>query len=52
MPRRKELYTCYLTPAQLEELRRISLETKVPVNVYIRQGVDLVLDYLRAEAKP
>ncbi|MBF0106458.1 MAG: ribbon-helix-helix domain-containing protein [Deltaproteobacteria bacterium] len=43
MRERKVSTTVYLTEAQYESLKELSEETKVPVAVYIRQGVDMVL---------
>lgn len=35
--------TCYLHRWQVDALRKLSEQTKVPIAEYIRQGVDLVL---------
>jgi predicted DNA-binding protein len=43
MPRNKVSTTVYLTEEQLERLRLLHERTKVPVSVYIREGIDLVL---------
>jgi hypothetical protein len=40
--------TIYLEPAQADALRRLSEVTRVPQQVYLRDGVDLVL---KANAK-
>ncbi len=44
MARRKVSTTIYITPEQNERLRVLHERTKVPVAVYIREGIDLVLD--------
>lgn len=41
---RKVFMSTYLTQEQLEKLRALSAATKVPVAVYIREGIDLVLE--------
>jgi hypothetical protein len=43
MPRRKVSTTIYVTPEQDERLKLLHERTKVPVAVYIREGIDLVL---------
>jgi predicted DNA-binding protein len=43
MARRKLSTTIYITPEQNERLRVLHDRTKVPVSVYIREGIDLVL---------
>jgi predicted DNA-binding protein len=43
MSRKKVSTTIYLTPEQIERLHLLHSRTKVPVSVYIREGVDLVL---------
>ena len=35
--------TIYLTEHQLLRLKELSTKTRVPVSVYIREGIDLVL---------
>ncbi len=47
MPRKKISTTVYLRPEQNERLKRLHEATKVPVAVYIREGIDLVLDKYR-----
>jgi predicted DNA-binding protein len=44
MARKKISTTVYITPEQNERLRLLHERTKVPVAVYIREGIDLVLD--------
>jgi hypothetical protein len=39
-----EKVTVYPTPEQMAALRWLSEQTRVPFAVYIRQGVDLMLD--------
>jgi hypothetical protein len=43
MSRKKISTTIYVTPEQAERLRLLNERTKVPVAVYIREGIDLVL---------
>jgi Ribbon-helix-helix domain len=43
MSRKKISTTIYVTPEQSERLRILHERTKVPVAVYIREGIDLVL---------
>ncbi len=43
MARKKISTTVYFTPEQTEQLRLLHERTKVPVAVYIREGIDLVL---------
>ena len=43
MSRKKISTTIYITPAQSERLKTLHARTKVPVAVYIREGIDLVL---------
>jgi hypothetical protein len=43
MARKKTSMTVYLTQEQYEALRTLSGSTRVPVSVYIRDGIDLVL---------
>src|ERR1700730_14230021 len=43
MSRKKISYTIYVTPEKSERLRLLHERTKVPVAVYIREGIDLVL---------
>lgn len=47
---RKVSTTVYLTPEQDEQLRLLSARTKIPIAVYIRQGIDLVLAGLPPES--
>lgn len=48
MARKKVMTTIYLTPEQEERLKDLSQATRVPMAVYIREGIDLVLDRHRA----
>jgi hypothetical protein len=34
---------CFLTPAQHEALKRLSARTRVPMQAYLRECVDLLL---------
>ncbi len=43
MSRKKVSSTVYLTLEQNERLRLLHERTKVPVSVYVREGIDLVL---------
>jgi hypothetical protein len=43
MSRKKISTTVYVTPEQNEALHLLHERTKVPVAVYIREGIDLVL---------
>ena len=43
MSRKKISTTIYITPAQSERLKMLHARTKVPVAVYIREGIDMVL---------
>ena len=43
MSRKKISTTIYVTPEQSERLRLLHERTKVPVAVYIREGIDMVL---------
>lgn len=44
MARKKISTTVYITAEQNEKLKLLHERTKVPVAVYIREGIDLVLD--------
>jgi hypothetical protein len=43
MSRKKISTTIYVTPDQADRLKLLHERTKVPVAVYIREGIDLVL---------
>ena len=43
MARKKISTTIYITPEQNESLKLLHERTKVPVAVFIREGIDLVL---------
>ena len=43
MPRKKVSTTVYIEPEQAELLKLLHDRTKVPVAVYIREGIELVL---------
>ncbi|MSP24953.1 MAG: ribbon-helix-helix domain-containing protein [Myxococcales bacterium] len=43
MSRKKISTTIYITPAQADRLKLLHERTKVPVAVYIREGIDLAL---------
>jgi predicted DNA-binding protein len=45
MSRKKISTTIYITPAQSERLKLLHQRTKVPVAVYIREGIDMVLQH-------
>ena len=44
MSRKKVSTTIYITPEQADRLRMLHDRTKVPIAVYIREGIDMVLD--------
>ena len=44
MARKKITTTIYITEEQDRKLKELSRRTKVPVSVYIREGVDLILE--------
>jgi predicted DNA-binding protein len=44
MARKKISTTIYITPEQNERLKLLNRRTKVPIAVYIREGIDMVLD--------
>ncbi len=45
MSRKKVSTTIYITPEQADHLRMLHDRTKVPIAVYIREGIDLVLKH-------
>ena len=45
MSRKKVSTTIYITPEQAERLKLLHERTKVPIAVYIREGIDLVLKH-------
>ena len=45
MSRKKISTTIYITPEQAEGLKLLHERTKVPVAVYIREGIDLILKH-------
>ena len=47
--RKKISTTIYITPEQNEQLKVLHERTKVPVAVYIREGIDLVLEHHAAD---
>jgi predicted DNA-binding protein len=49
MARKKISTTIYITPEQDERLKLLHERTKVPVAVYIREGIDLALERHDAE---
>jgi len=49
MARKKISTTVYITPEQNDRLKLLHERTKVPVAVYIREGIDLVLERHEAE---
>ena len=44
MARKKITTTIYITEEQDRKLKELSRRTKVPVSVYIREGIDLILE--------
>lgn len=49
MARKKISTTIYITPEQNEQLKLLNKRTKVPIAVYIREGIDMVLQKYEAE---
>lgn len=49
MSRKKISTTVYITLEQNERLHQLSSRTKVPSAVYIREGIDLILDRYKHE---
>lgn len=49
MARKKISTTIYITPEQNEKLKVLHERTHVPVAVYIREGIDLVLQKHEAD---
>lgn len=49
MARKKVSTTIYITPEQNERLKLLNQRTKVPIAVYIREGIDMVLDKYKDE---
>ena len=45
MSRRKISTTIYITPDQADRLKLLHDRTKVPIAVYIREGIDMVLKH-------
>ena len=45
MSRKKVSTTIYITPEQADRLRMLHDRTKVPIAVYIREGIDMVLKH-------
>jgi len=44
MSRKKISTTIYITPEQADRLKLLHERTKVPIAVYIREGIDMVLE--------
>ena len=44
MARKKVSTTIYITPEQADRLKLLHERTKVPIAVYIREGIDMVLE--------
>ena len=45
MSRKKVSTTIYITPEQAERLKLLHDRSKVPIAVYIREGIDMVLKH-------
>jgi predicted DNA-binding protein len=45
MSRKKVSTTIYITPEQAERLKLLHERTKVPIAVYIREGIDMMLKH-------
>jgi predicted DNA-binding protein len=43
-PRNKVSTTVYMTPQQMERLRRLNERTRVPMAVFIREAIEAVLN--------
>jgi len=48
MPRKVQ-QTVYMRPDQLERLSLLSERTEVPMAVYVRQGIDFVLERIESQ---
>ena len=42
-PKRMDMVTVYLTPRQCTELSTLSDVSRVPVSVFVREGIDLLI---------
>ncbi len=49
MARKKISTTIYITPEQNDRLKLLNQRTKVPIAVYIREGIDMVLEKYKDE---
>jgi len=45
MSRKKVSTTIYITPEQADRLKMLHERTKVPISVYIREGIDMILKH-------
>jgi hypothetical protein len=45
MSRKKVSTTIYITPEQSERLKMLHERSKVPIAVYIREGIDMILKH-------
>jgi hypothetical protein len=45
MSRKKISTTIYITPEQAERLKMLHERSKVPIAVYIREGIDMILKH-------
>jgi predicted DNA-binding protein len=45
MSRKKVSTTIYITPEQADRLKLLHERTKVPIAVYIREGIDMMLKH-------
>jgi predicted DNA-binding protein len=45
MSRKKISTTIYITPEQADRLKLLHERTKVPISVYIREGIDMMLKH-------
>ena len=48
MPK-KVSQTVYLSPEQIRKLRLLSERTRVPMAVYVREGIDFVLEKIESQ---
>jgi hypothetical protein len=46
---RKTQIAAYLEPEQFERLQRLHEKTRVPMQVYLREGLDMVLERYKKE---
>ncbi len=47
----KKLISVYMDEKQIERLAKLSIKTRVPRSVYIRDGLDFILDKCEKQLK-